>query len=325
MWVSQIVWLKTASNIHMYTFTFKWFVLLTAFIVSFGNALGDERYRVMSGDNLYRIGKRFGVDYREIMEANRLKKTTIYPNQVLVIPSRNTTASRTASPPKAAPVQRSGRIATPPVPQSSGTYAGVTPSNKVDRYRGATVPNDPVEPFVSSRRLPSVPPVTTEEDPLGLGYNPSPYKSPPTPPRAVPVEPIASAKPVPNQRRATPVTPREPEIARAPEIRTFPRSREVPAAAHYPGRTGNEYALDPKHFPMPSFKNPHTPCPIKSSKSRGNSSRSYTVQSGDSVWSISRKFGITPFKLRKENNILFSRIRPGMCLEIPASQGFWPL
>ena len=43
-------------------------------------------YSVQKGDNLYRIGKKYGVSMQEIIRANGLSNTTIHPGQELIIP-----------------------------------------------------------------------------------------------------------------------------------------------------------------------------------------------------------------------------------------------
>ncbi len=43
-------------------------------------------YTVRKGDNLYVIGQKFGVNYGQIMSANGLSSTTIYPGMTLYIP-----------------------------------------------------------------------------------------------------------------------------------------------------------------------------------------------------------------------------------------------
>lgn len=72
-------------------------------------------------------------------------------------------------------------------------------------------------------------------------------------------------------------------------------------------------------YSAPAYK---APIP-RTSPSRGvsvpaNASlQTYTVQLGDSVRSVSKKFGVTFWDLRKENDIFFSRISPGQVLKIP--------
>ncbi|MDR3128710.1 MAG: transglycosylase SLT domain-containing protein [Tannerellaceae bacterium] len=52
----------------------------------------------------------------------------------------------------------------------------------------------------------------------------------------------------------------------------------------------------------------------------GNNRRTYTVQSGDSLYSISRKYpGLTVASLQRANNLTNSRLYPGQKLQIPSS------
>jgi len=60
-----------------------------------GQNAGYFLYTVKRGDTLFLIGQRFGVNYRDIMSFNGIWSSTIYPGQVLKIPTtRNATASR---------------------------------------------------------------------------------------------------------------------------------------------------------------------------------------------------------------------------------------
>ena len=54
---------------------------------SYGNTGGSgNSYTVVKGDNLYNIGEKFDVRMQEIMRANGLTDSTIYPGQELRIP-----------------------------------------------------------------------------------------------------------------------------------------------------------------------------------------------------------------------------------------------
>ena len=44
-------------------------------------------YTVQPGENLFRIGLRFGISWRDLMVANGLQSTSIYPGEVLIIPT----------------------------------------------------------------------------------------------------------------------------------------------------------------------------------------------------------------------------------------------
>lgn len=55
----------------------------------------------------------------------------------------------------------------------------------------------------------------------------------------------------------------------------------------------------------------------KTSNSTGETARTYTVKSGDSLWSISQKFpGVTIENLKKWNDISGNKLKPGMKLKI---------
>lgn len=49
-----------------------------------------DAYVVKKGDSLYKIAKEYGTTVDNIKNANNLATETIYPNQVLFIPLRNT-------------------------------------------------------------------------------------------------------------------------------------------------------------------------------------------------------------------------------------------
>lgn len=50
-------------------------------------------YVVSAGDSLFKIAKDNGVTVEEIMSLNNLASTTIYPNQILLIPNSNNDGS----------------------------------------------------------------------------------------------------------------------------------------------------------------------------------------------------------------------------------------
>ncbi|NLO88816.1 MAG: LysM peptidoglycan-binding domain-containing protein [Clostridia bacterium] len=58
---------------------------------SSGQNSGYFNYTVQRGDTLFLIGKKFGVNYRDIMSFNGISNPTIYPGQVLKIPTARTT------------------------------------------------------------------------------------------------------------------------------------------------------------------------------------------------------------------------------------------
>jgi spore germination cell wall hydrolase CwlJ-like protein len=55
---------------------------------------GGRAYTVQAGDSLYLIGQKYGVSYQEIMSANGLGSTEIYPGMSLNIPTASAAAQQ---------------------------------------------------------------------------------------------------------------------------------------------------------------------------------------------------------------------------------------
>jgi hypothetical protein len=81
---------------------------------------------------------------------------------------------------------------------------------------------------------------------------------------------------------------------------------------------------------LPSRTN--TPAPIKIAKAPAaqanyasvvkpaQASNGYKVRSGDSLWSIARKFGVSVTELKQANGLKSSNIKPGQTLVIPKTE-----
>lgn len=289
-----------------------WSVLVTAIFIICGSssAFANLTHRVAKGDTLYRIGIKYGVSYKDIMRANDLQKTTIFPNQMLVIPSDDvpfTAAKPTSS---SAPKANKPLIAQILKPKSN---VGDLPQL------------DKVQPY-------SYPPPSTssEEDQLGLGYTPDsttkytpPAKTytPPTPKYTPPAKKYTYTPPA---KKYTPPASKPKSIVQAipapksPTYRSQPKQkyipklfsqrRDVPAAAQYSSRQSHSCKQPKQSYPMPSFKNA-----VKSYN------KVHYVKSGENGWKVSRNYNISLFRLRKANNLpLFKKIKPGMKLVIPS-------
>lgn len=50
-----------------------------------------------------------------------------------------------------------------------------------------------------------------------------------------------------------------------------------------------------------------------------NSDENYIVKRNDTLWSIAKKYGITVYDIKKENNLSSSNIKVGQILKIPGS------
>lgn len=263
-------------------------------------AFANLTHTVAKGENLYRIGLKYGISYKEIMRANNLERTTIHPNQVLVIPSKNQ------------PLASAPKPALPFKQNNSNNNFGALPSLEKKK----TLSYATNQPATSQAK-------STEEDGLGLGYTP-PVSSYPTPSYPAPKPPainkpkpsnsapksIVQAIPAPkspswNQPKQQTWNQPKQQAWSQPKQQTWkpkPFRREVPAAAQYSGQSSlNKY-------PMPSFKSnvitPHN--------------KVHTVKSGENGWKISRCYKVSLHRLKKHNNLrFFQKIRPGMRLVIP--------
>lgn len=224
-------------------------------VLMLGTLLGlswaDENYRVATGDTLGGISAKVGVSYLDIMAANKMQNASVYPGQILIIPTQRIPAPPISAPAPSAPAPRVAVSPAPPISPS--------PSVQASPVKG------------SSQRIPP-PPVP--------GYSgTSPYKD------NTPIGPAAGTNP-PATAHYPGMQPTRPAASK-PSSGAKPRSVEVPAAG---GVT-----------PSKNF--------------RGSV---YVVKPGDTVRSICKKFGVAFWDLRKENDILFSTIRPGQILKIPS-------
>lgn len=78
-------------------------LLLASLIAPATSAEGQTIHTVQPGENLFRIGLRYGVSWAEIMQANGLSDTYIYAGQQLVIPVAGAPAMSDPAPVRPAP------------------------------------------------------------------------------------------------------------------------------------------------------------------------------------------------------------------------------
>lgn len=170
----------------------------------------------------------------------------------------------------------------------------------------ATVPSGEVS------NTPSFPPITTE--PSG-GEETSTAPSPPT------TEPSGGEEPTPPS--TTPSTIVKEHIVQPGEgLWSIARKYDVSVSAlrSYNNLTSDN--LQPKQkLRIPPKGAPTTPSPstepTSSPAPTPSSPKTYTVETGDSLWSISNKLGVSVEALKKANSLSGNTIQVGMQLKVP--------
>lgn len=61
-----------------------------SFLYEYFSLRNSNTYEVKDGDSLYKIANEYGITVDELMNANNLTSTLIYPNQILIIPKQVT-------------------------------------------------------------------------------------------------------------------------------------------------------------------------------------------------------------------------------------------
>lgn len=109
----------------------------------------DGRYRVRSGDTLYAIAFRFGLDHRDLAHWNGIPAPyVIHPDQVLRLTRPATTVARTDRPKPAEFVEPRPTPAAPPRPGPDASAATKAP----DRSSEPAAPSTDPEPDVAAAR-----------------------------------------------------------------------------------------------------------------------------------------------------------------------------
>ena len=93
---------------------------------------------------------------------------------------------------------------------------------------------------------------------------------------------------------------------------TYPPSTTYPTAPTYPPANTGEVAPTPVYPPATS-----TPAPTASTPAATTSGQSYTIQQGDTLFGISRKFNTSVDAIRTANSIYDDLIYPGETIVIP--------
>jgi LysM repeat protein len=197
------------------------FVALLITVSAFANA--QERYTVAAGDSLSKIGRKFGMPYREVMAANQLKSTTIYIGQVLTIPksppsgeSTPIAIARITAPPVFDRYRSPGTSKTSPIERINapgmGEFSGELPIS----------PSPPAAPSAYARPIASYPPPFQDR-----------YGVPPLPGNTG-VSPYNDGSPSTGRSQPKPVST---QVKNQPPFR--PKTRTVPISS----RKGGTYVV----------------------------------------------------------------------------------
>ncbi len=289
--------------------------LATVLGALFSSLVAAAPYTVQAKDTLYGIAKRFNVPVEVLMRVNQLKTPDLKLGQILEIPERQHTvikgdtlfniAKRYATTIEAltnlnqlgSSGLKLGQILLIPwdatlfvTPKPSTSTAATAQPNAPTV--AATAPSLPAPPSSSS------PPAPKPSNPVSSSSTQAPALLP---------APVADSRwhnspsdvvpqmPIPERPKST--FPTDPSSART-KIWTLLTSAPLPILTTNP--------------PPPNPDPPPAP-PVSSS----DPSLSYTVQAGDTLFSIAKRFGLTVDLLLKTNNLSSSNLQIGQVLQIP--------
>ena len=265
-------------------------------------------YTVQSGDSVWSISNTYGITMNQLRSWNNIQNDFIYPGQKLVVKQGSTNSS---APKPSAPVQNHKPAPSKPTkPSTSGSYTvqsgdsvwsisntyGIT----MDQLRSwNSIQNDlifPGQKLVVKQGSTNV----SAPKPSAPMQNHKPAPSKPTKPSTSGSYTVQSGDSVWSISDKYGIT--------MDQLRSW---NNIQNDFIYPGqklvvKQGSTNVSAPK----PS-------APVQSNKpAKPSTSGSYTVQSGDSVWSISDKYGITMDQLITWNNIKNNFVYAGQQLKV---------
>jgi LysM repeat protein len=247
----------------------------------------ERQHTVQRGETLFAIAKKYGTSVEALSALNKLSNNGLRLGQVLLIPWEARIFAPTAPASATSPATKPPVSSNPKPPVSSSTPPQ------------PTSPNSPKPP------VPNSPPVTSG--------NPA---KPVTIPVSSPPKPIdtPSVKPIQASWRVEPlsVLPQLPPPERP--ATTFPN--DLNSAKPKNWNILSSAPLPVLAVPAPSQPVPTAPIPVTPPSATSEPVLTYTVQAGDTLFAIARRFGLTVGLLRNSNNLTSDMLQVGQVLTI---------
>jgi LysM repeat protein len=298
-------------------------------------------YTVQPKDTLYSISKKFNVPLDVLIRVNRLTSNALRVGQILEIPERQhtvqggetlfsiakkygtTVEALSAVNKLSGNALRLGQVLL--IPWEARYFAPNPPTTATPAQKPAVLSSIPPQPASSSTPKPPV--LSTPKPPV------SSIPKPPTPPAtsSSPAKPVVHSTPVSGS--AKPIdTPTVKPIQTSWRVEPWLVLPQLPP----PERPATTFPSDPNSTkpknwnilssaplpvlaaPAPSEPLPTPPIPVTPppSVSSGEPVLSYTVQAGDTLFAIAKRFGLTVGLLRQSNNLTSDTLSIGQVLTI---------
>lgn len=259
-------------------------------------------YTVAKGDSLYAIGRKYGVTPSEILALNGLSPSDgLYIGQVLKIPSKDSsnTSSSTIT----------------PTPTTS------TPSSQPDQKTHTVSAGESL--YAISRKYSTTPQAILEEN--GLGNNAPIYigqtlKIPSAAPKTTPITSTTTVKSTPTTQDKIVYTVQQGDTLYQISRKVGLSPQQILALNGLDGSTPIYIGQELKVKGVPKV------APEVTTPSPNESSKTHTVQRGESLYAIGRKYGCSPAEILAANNMAIdATIYIGQPLKIPAKSTAKPV
>jgi LysM repeat protein len=273
----------------------------------------ERQHTVQKGETLFAVAKKYGTTVAALSSLNKLSNNALRLGQVLLIPWE---ASYFAPKPTASVISSS-----PPKPATPSAVSATS-----------AVSSNPKPPVVSSN--PKPPAVSSSPKPPAVSGSTTPASSNPPKPVSSPPKPIdaPSVKPVQTSWRVEPlsVLPKLPPPERPAStfptdmnsartkvwniLTTAPLPVLSPPAPSQPVPTAPipiSQPVAPPVTPPPSVP------PVNSLSPSIEPTLTYTVQAGDTLFGIARRFGLSVGLLKSSNSLSSDTLQIGQVLNIP--------